>query len=234
MTNDCSYFVLEETESNMLVFAFIRLTITKHASNMYMPPYLIHLFVTFYYEAMPTFNITKYGSINYSQFEISRNITSDNKYPKVYCVSQIPWSSGIHEFKIKCTNISDGSNAIGVVSNPIGFVTDVTTGRHRNDWAFDSSVSGITYQIYFTAGKLQKYDGIYVNHHGTQMLNEKLQIYWKDNDVVKFNINCDEWTLMFYINEKQVGPIVHLIQDVKYYAAVAFGGSNETKYQFIV
>eukprot|EP01084_Bolivina_argentea_P019914 37033_1 len=91
MTNDCSYFVLEETESNMLVFAFIRLTITKHASNMYMPPYLIHLFVTFYYEAMPTFNITKYGSINYSQFEISRNITSDNKYPKVYCVSQIPW-----------------------------------------------------------------------------------------------------------------------------------------------
>eukprot|EP00483_Globobulimina_turgida_P012042 UN12064 len=178
---------------------------------------------------MEQFHITVNGSIDYDKCLISRichEEDKDDERQKVYCVSQIGWNRGIHEFKIKCIELSDRSNAIGIVSNKEGFLHfEATVTDWAHDWSFDSEQAGVTYQIYFR-NNLINYDGIYSHINGTQEYNKKIGINWEQNDIIHLNIDCNAWELTVYINDKLVGEC-KLAKNIKYYPAGAFGGTND-------
>eukprot|EP01084_Bolivina_argentea_P166955 289831_1 len=232
-SND-KYCLLDKYSSILLVYGYCK----DYISNSYFELCLIDLFVKFYYNIMLQFSITTAGLINHKEHLISRNV-SDKKYKdqeKIYCISQIGWNKGIHEFKIQCIEISNGSNAIGIVSNKNGFINFNSTSEDwAHDWAFDSKQAGITYQIYFRKHKWNQanYDGIYSHNTGIQKYNRKIGIKWKPNDIITLNINCDKSMLTFYINDKIVGKPVQIIQNTKYFPAIAFGGSNHANFKFI-
>eukprot|EP01084_Bolivina_argentea_P089308 161164_1 len=188
---------------------------------------------------MPSCFISGLGTIDYNQCEIYRNPVKDAEIDKTYCISQVGWSSGIHEFKMKVIALANGSTAIGVATNRTGFVrfkSSPTSGDWAHDWAFDSKYSGITYQLYYDHGERYRnfyYDGIYAHDKGKETLNNKLRVKWTQNDIIALKMDCDKWEISFYINDNLLGNTLPVTPHIKYYPAIAFGGNNHTKLRFI-
>lgn len=229
-----TYYALNRRKSNILVFGFIKSLFDD------IPNDIIYVIIYYYFEAMPSFFISGCSQINYEKSQIFREYDDDEVKDKTYCISQIGWISGNHSFKIKANKLPNGSISIGLATDCKGFVefksSKMSLTEYAHDWAFDSKQSGISYQLYFDNDDGQRnwyFDGIYAHNQGQQTLNEKQYIEWKENDKIGLQIDCNQWTLRFYINDKAIGRLISLQQDCKYYPAIAFGGNNNVKLKLV-
>lgn len=231
------YYALTKDESELLVFGFIRLL----TEPIKLPKDIIKEFLKFYHEKMPSFLINEaLAKIDYNRFEIYREADEEMRRDKSYMISQYGFRTGIHKFEMRMDKLPNGSIGIGLASELHGFVQFTSSTLSyldwAYDWAFDSKHSGYTYQIYYDNSHKYTdwhYDGIYVHHHGIQKLNQKLKTKWNTNDIIGIKMDLNKWQLIFMINHQQIGDIVELHPNTKYYPAVAIGGNNDCKLKFI-
>ena len=57
-----------------------------------------------------------------------------------------------------------------------------------------------------------------------------------NNDTIGFDIDCNKWTLTFYVNDQVIGffpSIIALQQNSKYHPAIAIGGNVAVKMQIV-
>ena len=55
--------------------------------------------------------------------------------------------------------------------------------------------------------------------------------HFKEGDLVKLIVNCNEWKLSYYLNDKQCGETVNIAKDITYYFAISING-HWTKSEF--
>ena len=236
------YLHLSVGDSRLCVDGFLRKLVVLY--KMVIPRDVQQLLFRFYCEYMPSFLIRGIGAVQYEELQIVRRSEAtdeDEDIGKTYCISQIGWTSGIHEFKLKVLELPNESIGIGTVTNRDGFINfQSARDDWAHEWAFDSKACDQSYQIYYYNSTLLEkwyYDGIFVHDKGRELKNEKLQIDWNENDVIGFKINCDDPKLTFMINDQPVGETVDLRAVAfgdRYYPAVAFGGNNNVTLQYII
>ena len=57
-----------------------------------------------------------------------------------------------------------------------------------------------------------------IYHDGNKV--KKVNVQWNEGDIMHFRLDCDKWTLTFYLNDKSLGTF-NLTPDKKYYPAVS-------------
>ena len=63
--------------------------------------------------------------------------------------------------------------------------------------------------------------------------NDVFDYHWHANDIAKLIINCDEWILTYYVNDKQIGEPVNIAKDIKYYMAISLNFHEDSKYEIL-
>ena len=59
-------------------------------------------------------------------------------------------------------------------------------------------------------------------YHNDNRYPDQYGIEWKTGDIMHLRIDCDQWTLTFYLNEQNLGTY-NLTPDKKYYPAISMG-----------
>ena len=151
----------------------------------------------------------------------------DKKYTagRPYAVSQCGWRVGRHEMLINVVDhdLSESHLGIGIVTNPAG---DVSGG-----WMMDSKAAGDCYQFYLPKSRTTRNGyatGIYETHNGKSKLLEQVEVIPKGDGKQSIKgadiglvVDCDQWTVAFTFNQKQVGNIIN-VQPATFYAAIEF------------
>ena len=239
-----TYYALNKCDSNLLVHEYIRSLLSSIPVNkLNVPDEIITLLFLFYYESMPSSLISGLGRINYDKSEINREFSEAKE--RTYWISQVGWITGRHSLKVQMDKLPNGSLAIGLVTNPKGFV-ELKASKlpqnefmHEMDLAFESERSGVTYQMYFNnegGHSDSHFVGMYEYNEGQPTISMSVIVEWKSNDTIGLIIDCNKWTLSFYVNDQVIGffpSIIPLQQNSRYHPAIAVGGNVAVKLQIV-
>eukprot|EP01084_Bolivina_argentea_P099837 179401_1 len=155
-----------------------------------------------------------------------------------YCISQICWNKGKHEMMIKILNHTlMHAFSIGILINK---------GVSINGWLFDLEQAKLSYQFFFCSKNGRDCSGIYQFNNNKSICLQPNDIHTKaSHDAIMNNVNirmlvdCDNWTIQFFYNDKQLGNIVNIEQKHNYYPAIAFrtasfNTSIKSQYQLLL
>ena len=148
---------------------------------------------------------------------------TENNRHITYCISQSRWNKGKHDMVIRILNHSHNQHglSIGILTNHAA----ITSG-----WLFDSPKAGVSYQFYFGCICDRNQSGIYHfnNGKGKCLQNidghkgKKVKDDMMNNKEFKLTLNCDEWNISFYFDDKQLGHTIDIDADNNYYAAIVY------------
>ena len=200
---------------NCLVTGYLKQEFLKHNDKYQYPEALTIVFIQFLGQILFKFNAVGPKYKHYldkagQTFKI-KGIGEDptKLFPKVG--SSYPFMSGIYTLTIKLTSDDPGNNPMGIINNIDVFKDDC-------HWIFSHALmyDNYTYAIYPEAlcqsGAASSY--------GSNGSQSEVCKRWKKNDEVKFIINCNQWKLTYFVNEKQIGNPVNIAKDMEYYFIV--------------
>ena len=133
------------------------------------------------------------------------DINGLSSYITVAC--SYPLNAGIYTIVVKTCN--------NYLTNPIGIISDERMCFKDTKWIFsgEESYSYALYQMGLVQSDLaDKYfdNEYYKADYGNMMKNDK----------VKLIINCNEWKLSYFWNDKQIGKDINIAKDITYYFAI--------------
>eukprot|EP01084_Bolivina_argentea_P176057 304733_1 len=125
------------------------------------------------------------------------------------------WSAGINEFKIRI--IKPQKDAIGIIE-------DVNECLRLQNWIRQSKV-----RVYILWGGGELLTGC--NQFATTIVDYGQRYQWKQNDIIKVVLNCYQWKVYFFVNNRIIGYI-KVAANRTYYPVLGSGYDN-TEYQFV-
>eukprot|EP01084_Bolivina_argentea_P308327 533129_1 len=132
--------------------------------------------------------------------------------------SSISFNEGIHEFRIKCINHAE--DAIGITSN-------TSMCDEENKWFGYYNANTYCYsgqgQIYATS----KTDNVHENQDQNR-LNR-----FSTGDIIGVCINCNDWTVQFSHNDKNIGKTLHIVPNMTYHMFIG-SSFHGTKYELLL
>ena len=130
---------------------------------------------------------------------------------------------GIHDFNFQCIS-SHPNDKIGIVE-----VIDIDKLKKANfgKICLYDNVFGYRYYWWKHTHYIWRNDQNYLS-----TINHK---QWKANDFIKMQLNCEKWTIQFFVNGIKVTNPVNIHPKTKYYPAIALGlNSSVYNYSFDV
>ena len=113
----------------------------------------------------------------------------------------------------------------------IGVTTNLEASKTASIQEWITSQDGYKYWWY-------RETSIYAEHN-TGDIHEPIRLNggdcgWDDNDVIGFNVDCNEWKITFYKNNKALGSFP-LRRNMDYYVFIAFNQyTNDSVYQLLM
>mmetsp|Transcript_40460 Transcript_40460/g.66456 ORF Transcript_40460/g.66456 Transcript_40460/m.66456 type:complete len:406 (+) Transcript_40460:35-1252(+) len=157
-----------------------------------------------------------------------RLVAMDYFTDSLYIISSNGFSTGKHEWELKTVKTGDLVDEIGVCSNWGNLVvegngiSDMGSSQlgARAVYANDHS-SGVAFHDAYDNDNVLTYDKKFKKKLG----NGASEFVWGKGDVIKVVLNCNKWSIKFYINNKQVGKSVSLTPELTYYPILCAYGS---------
>ena len=113
------------------------------------------------------------------------------------------------------------------VYSPIGIISDETI-CNKEMWIFDDKTL-YNYAIY--PNNLCQTSAC--REYGSNGSQSNVCDYWNKNNEAKLIIDCNEWTLTYFVNDKQAGIPVNIAKDTKYYMAISLNSHHDSKYEIL-
>ena len=133
----------------------------------------------------------------------------------VTALSNVGWTSGIHEFRIRA--IKPGKDAIGITSSKDEIMAWVWIKQSRN------------YTHYYYGGGSISSSTNALNKYNANNADEWI---WKKNDVLTVKVDLINNQLTFYMNDNLMGDAVDIEPNCTWYPIICVQ-ENNTEYQLI-
>ena len=133
-----------------------------------------------------------------------------------------PFTTGIYNVVIKwyAWNLADFATY-----NPIGICSDTDCCKRKKDWIFDNKEIYI-YALYGSNFAQSKA----CDQHGSSGTQSSVYLWaTKSEEEFTMIIDCNQWTLTYFVDAKQVGVPINIAKNTKYYLFVCaqFAGEYE-------
>ena len=209
-----------DLKPNCLVTGYLKQEFLKQNDKYQYPEALTILFVRFLGQILFRFNAVcpKYKHLVEEAGDTLKIKDRDGTGAYLKVGSSYPFISGIYTLIIKL--ISDDP-----ANNPMGIINNIDVLKHDDDhWIFDSALmDNYIYTIYLW----NLCQSSAAEDYGSNGMQGAVCETWKKNDEVKFIINCDEWKLTYFVNNKQIGDPVNIAKDMEYYFVICIQDWNK-------
>lgn len=121
------------------------------------------------------------------------------------------FKSGVHSFNFQCIQ-SHPNDKIGIVS-----CIDIKKLKQANFGKISLYHNVFQHRYYWWKHSHYIWRNE-KNYHSTIQHQQ-----WKSNDFIKMRINCDNWTIQFFLNGKKVTNMINIHKNKRYYPAIALG-----------
>ena len=136
--------------------------------------------------------------INSERYDRARDVTVGCSYGV---------NHGVHEFRIKSLHDFNSHSAIGITSN-IQVIANA-----KASWL--NKYDGYKYWWYETNAIFTQTGEVTTNR---QIIPNK----WGKKDIISVRVNCVDWKVGFYVNNKMFGQEIEIEKNHSYYLVVAF------------
>ena len=198
--------------NKLFVFGYIRKkALIKH--NLFIPSSIVD-FIALYSILMLRWTHTNLPcvTINENGKKVSCIAHDESHYISV--TSSTGWQYGKHRWSIQL--VQRGSlNA----DEQIGVVTDYKKAAEYDMWLPDLGHSAYYYACF---------QSIYRDGGRVRTIN----ILWQEGDIMHLELDCDNWTLKYYLNYRDLG-IYKLTPNQKYYPALCFPACQGYQFRII-
>ena len=202
-----------EEKANSLVTGYLKKQFPGSYEQLDVTPFVL-LVIRFLGNIFFKFDRTfeKYKPFIYNDGTILKvPVRTSNYYKEWGCHIMFGCSNGfdegIHYITIKCVKAGN---------NPIGITNMIKDCDRKDSWIHDNP-EAIVYSLYPR--------NIYCTPKAratakTQPLKDYMR--YETGDEIKLIINCNEWKLTFFANEKQLGETMNIVKNVTYYLVICF------------
>ena len=183
------------------------------------PKDLIDLCLMYYYTLFSIFKL--YDKKKHKSFKITNdytNITTLDRYFTLYFFSDYIFKhkSGIHIWSIKCIKRSyAGAHAIAICTK-----NDPTYLGYP---MWSSVIKGSICDRYVWNRETGQLYAMYQN--GSDIFKDKTLVKWDNGDIITTILDCNNWTIQYFINMKKVCNKISILPN-KYYAGIQLRGKD--------